>query len=92
MDPRTDRAALSRFCPVEQVGSDYPSTLLLHGDDDSDVPYEQSVMMAGALAATGVAHQFVTIAGGEHGFDARTDDPAVVAAFDAVLAFLARHV
>jgi dipeptidyl aminopeptidase/acylaminoacyl peptidase len=77
---------------VQHVDASYPPTLLLHGDEDTDVPYEQSVMMAHALAAAGVPHELVTIPGGEHGFDGRWSDPPVAAAFQKVLGFLARHV
>jgi acetyl esterase/lipase len=94
IDPRNedDLAALAPFCPVRQIAADYPPTLLLHGDADTDVPYEQSVMMARALDDVHVPHRLVTIPGGEHGFDTRQEDPTVVAAFDEALAFLARHV
>jgi dipeptidyl aminopeptidase/acylaminoacyl peptidase len=77
---------------VRHVGADCPPALLLHGDADTDVPYEQSVAMARALAAVNVPHKLVSIPGGEHGFDSRLADPTVTAAFAEVLAFLARHV
>lgn len=89
-DPATDPAFFVPYCPVEQVTADYPPTLLLHGDCDTDVPYEQSVLMATVLANQGVTHELITIPDGEHGFDA---DPAapVQAAFAQVLNFLAEH-
>lgn len=90
-DPDEDLAALLPYCPVQQMSGDYPPTLLLHGDNDTDVPYEQSVAMAGALANAGVAHELITIADGEHGFDWRVADPTVEVAFANVLAFLDRH-
>lgn len=90
-DPVAERAALLPYCPLAQVTADYPPTLLLHGDEDTDVPYEQSVMMAAALANAGVEHGLITIAGGEHVFDWREHDPVVDAAFERVLAFLNRH-
>jgi acetyl esterase/lipase len=90
-DPVTDRAVFVPFCPVEQVAADYPPTLLLHGDEDTDVPYEQSVAMAKALADMGVAHDLITIPGGEHVFDRRVGDAEIDAAFAAVLTFLERH-
>jgi dipeptidyl aminopeptidase/acylaminoacyl peptidase len=88
-DPHEQLDAVSPFCPVRHVTADFPPTLLLHGDEDTDVPYEQSVMMASALAAVGVPHRLLTIAGGEHGFDSRVGAPDVVAAFAEVLEFLA---
>jgi acetyl esterase/lipase len=89
--PITERATLLPFCPFAQATADYPPTLLLHGDRDTDVPYEQSVMMAAALAANGVKHDLVTIAGGEHVFDWRENDPVVDAVFERVLDFLDRY-
>jgi acetyl esterase/lipase len=90
-DPLAERAALLPYCPVAQIAADYPPTLLLHGDQDDDVPYEQSLAMAQALAQAGIEHTLLTIPGGEHGFDRRVNDPEVAAAFAQVLAFLHRH-
>jgi acetyl esterase/lipase len=92
LDPERDWEALCAYCPVGQVTADHPPTLLLHGDTDTDVPYEQSQLMARALATAGVHYELHTIAGREHGFDARAKDPLVAAAFERVLAFLAEHV
>jgi dipeptidyl aminopeptidase/acylaminoacyl peptidase len=90
-DPASDAEAFTPFCPVRHVTADYPPTMLLHGDRDTDVPYQQSVMMAEALAEDGVPHELVTIPGGEHGFDANEDAPARDV-FGRVTAFLRRHV
>ncbi len=68
-DPATEPAFFDLYCPLRNVDRDYPPTLLLHGDRDTDVPYEQSVLMAAALAKAKVEHELVTIAGGPHGFD-----------------------
>lgn len=90
-DPVTEHDALLPFCPLWQIAADYPPTLLLHGDEDTDVPYEQSVTMAAALADAAVEHELITIAGGEHVFDWRENDAVVEAAFERVLGFLGRH-
>ena len=91
LDPRDDYDALLPFCPVQHVAADHPPTLLLHGDEDTDVPYEQSVMMARAFADAGITHSLLTIPGGAHGFDAGMGDPIVAAAFADVLGFLNHH-
>jgi len=70
------------------VTKDYPPTLLLHGDNDTDVPYEQSVLMARELERRGVQHELVTLTGRGHGFDGPMWDPVVAQTFDRVLAFL----
>jgi acetyl esterase/lipase len=92
LDPARDRDELSRFCPVEHIAGDHPPTMLLHGDKDTDVPYEQSVLMAGALADANIPHRFVTIEGGEHVFDRHMTDPVTDAAFLDVEKFLAQYV
>ena len=90
-DPARDPGAFRPYCPVRLVTAAYPPTLLLHGDNDTDVPYEQSVLMASALEAAGVPHALITIAGGEHGFDHAMDRPDVADAFGRVRVFLRRH-
>jgi dipeptidyl aminopeptidase/acylaminoacyl peptidase len=92
-DPVKERKEFDRFCPVRNVTKDYPPTLLLHGDNDTDVPYQQSVDMAAELKRVGVEHELVTIKGGGHGFDGGKgmEDPRVVAAFERVDAFLKKY-
>jgi acetyl esterase/lipase len=90
-DPETETDAFAPWCPVRHVTADYPPTLLLHGDNDTDVPYAQSVQMTEALARAGVEHELITIAGGEHGFDREVEQPVVREAFERVMAFLSRH-
>lgn len=89
-DPDTEPREFDRFCPIRNVTPDYPPTMLLHGTEDTDVPYQLSVDMAGELARVGVAHEFITISGGGHGF-AGAEASQVAAAFDRVPAFLKQH-
>jgi dipeptidyl aminopeptidase/acylaminoacyl peptidase len=98
-DPHTEPRAFERFCPVRNVTRDYPPTLLLHGDRDTDVPFELSKQMAAALKEHDVLHRLITMKGLGHVFDVFPDSllegepiglkhPKVAEAFDAVLAFL----
>ena len=87
-DPWLTPEAFEPFCPLRNVARDYPPTLLLHGDRDTDVPYEQSVLMAAELARLGISHEFVTIPGGGHGFDREPEPLPGVWPFERVLAFL----
>jgi acetyl esterase/lipase len=89
-DPAAEPQWFREYCPVQRVTAEHPPTLLLHGDRDADVPHEQSVMMAAALAAAGVEHKLITIAGGQHGFDSERT-PAARDAFQRVLDFLGAH-
>ena len=91
VDPAAEPSFFTPYCPVQHVAPDYPPTLLLHGDVDTDVPYAQSVLMAAALSQHRVRHELVTMAGLGHGFDGQMDDAPVKEAFDRVLAFLDEH-
>ncbi len=57
----------SAASPITHVSSSSPPVLLLHGDSDDTVPFEQSVAMEGVLRRVNVAVKLVRIAGGEHG-------------------------
>jgi dipeptidyl aminopeptidase/acylaminoacyl peptidase len=67
LDPAKDKRKLDAFCPVRNVTPDYPPTLLVHGMEDMDVPYEQSAAMAKELARQRVRHELVTVRGAGHG-------------------------
>jgi len=66
-DPHKEVGKFQAYMPVKNVTGLYPPTLLIHGTEDTDVPYGQSVMMADQFKKFGVDHEFITIAGGEHG-------------------------
>jgi acetyl esterase/lipase len=91
-DPDLDAAAFKPWCPLQNVGVDYPPTMLLHADKDTDVPFVQSVEMARELKSHGIESQFIPIPGYGHGFDGQMEDPVVSKAFDQVIGFLDRHV
>lgn len=57
----------SAASPITHVSSSSPPVLLLHGDSDDTVPFEQSVAMEGALQRANVPVKLVRVAGGEHG-------------------------
>ena len=82
------------FEPLRNVTRDYPPTILLHGEADTDVPYEQSVMMRDALDSKGVPNVLVSRPDWGHGFDGRRGlgDEHVADAYAEVLAFLAEYV
>ena len=87
-DPDKEPRAFDPLCPVRNVTKDYPPTLLLHGDNDTDVPYEQSLLMAKELERHQVPHELITMPGRGHGFDGAMSDPVVARTFDRVVAFL----
>lgn len=84
-DPDSESEKFVPFMPVKNVDADYPPTVLIHGTDDTDVPHEQSLMMADQFARHGVEHLMLSIEGGEHGLqggDAQQIDRAHRQAFD----------
>ena len=93
LDPETRLGEFKPLCPYQNITSDYPLTLQLHGDLDDNVPYQQAVMMASRLDRNRVENELITIEGGPHGFYQRMlGDAQIDAAMDVVMAFLSRHI
>ena len=91
-DPDKEPKEFNPFCPVRNVTKDYPPTLLLHGDRDTDVPFEQSVLMSKELERHHVEHELMRMQNLGHGFDSKgMKDPKVAETFDHVVAFLQKH-
>jgi acetyl esterase/lipase len=89
-DHVTEKAKLDPYCPVRNVTKDYPPTILVHGTEDTDVPYELSANMAKEFERNKVPHEFVTVKGAGHGLSG--GDKALVAeAHDKALAFIRAH-
>lgn len=91
-DPDTEDDFFNSFCPIRNISKEYPPTLLLHGNADTDVPHQQSVMIANELSRVNGIQELITITDGEHGFDyAGIGEPKVANAFSRVLTFLKHH-
>jgi hypothetical protein len=65
---------LRRYSPTYHVTSQYPTTLLLHGTDDHDVPHAESAAFAAMLQLHEVDHEFISLEGFDHGL-VPGDDP-----------------
>jgi acetyl esterase/lipase len=89
-DPSTERAKLDPYCPVRNVSSDYPPTLLIHGTEDTDVPYELASAMAKELERHSVPHELITVPGAGHGL-AGGDRRLVENAHEKALQFIRAH-
>jgi acetyl esterase/lipase len=89
-DPDAESEKFSPFMPVNNVDADYPPTVLMHGTDDTDVPHEQSLMMADQFAKHGVEHLLLSIEGGEHGLQGG-DRARVDQAYREAFSFLIQH-
>ena len=66
-NPLTEPKWFDPFCPIRNVTAKYPPTLLIHGTEDTDVPYAESKNMAAKLAASSVTHELITVTGAGHG-------------------------
>ena len=92
-DPES-RELYARASPLAHVTRSAPSTLLLHGDSDDVVPFEQSVAMDEALRHHGVPARLVRVAGGEHGATFGSPDsphPQLPETFEKMVAWLDQH-
>jgi acetyl esterase/lipase len=90
-DPVKDQDELKRYCPVRNVTANYPPTLLIHGTEDTDVPYQLSADMAKELARHKVPHELITVKGAGHGLSG--GDPKLVAdAHARAIAFIRTHI
>ncbi len=67
-DPKTEDERFLPYRPVRNVTQNYPPTVFIHGEADTDVPFEQPQRMAAELARHGVEHRLIGIPGGEHGY------------------------
>ena len=59
--------------PVAHVHAGAPPILLQHGDADTWVPYEQSVLLAEALRAVGAPVELEIVPGADHFFGGSDD-------------------
>jgi acetyl esterase/lipase len=85
-DP-SDTKQIDPYCPVRNITPDYPPILMIHGTDDSDVPYSKSADMARELKRHGVKHELVTVQRAGHGLSGgRKED--IEAAHNKALEFI----
>ena len=90
-DPRSQAEEFLPYMPLRNVTPDYPPTLLVHGTEDTDVPYEQSALMAEEFRRHGVRHELMTFDDAEHGLGG-TRSQASARAYSAAVAFLQAEV
>jgi acetyl esterase/lipase len=86
-DPHTEAERFRPYMPVKNVTADYPPTVLIHGTDDTDVPYEQSTMMADEFKRHNVPYELISIPRAEHGL-AGGDPMLIDAAYLKAFAFV----
>jgi acetyl esterase/lipase len=89
MGSQPDQLAIAkRVSPLTYIHAGLPAIISIHGDEDSVVPYEQSVRLHKALTAAGVPNDLITIKGGGHG---QFNDAELEDAYTKLHAFLRAH-
>ena len=89
-----DEKVYASASPITHVSRSSPPVLLLHGDSDDTVPYQQSVAMETALRNLGVPVRLLTVVGGEHGPNFGTGGnphPQLAQALTETVSWLDRH-
>jgi dienelactone hydrolase len=84
----TDTAKLKLNSPRLHAAEFNVPLLMLHGDSDAQVPFEQSEDMHSALKRAGKAHRFVAVPDADHQFSAEKDRVTMLREIEA---FLAEH-
>ncbi|NJN43316.1 MAG: prolyl oligopeptidase family serine peptidase [Anaerolineae bacterium] len=59
-------ASMDQFCPIEGITEQTPPTLLIHGDQDTDVPCSESQAMARKLKQLNIHHELIILNGRGH--------------------------
>lgn len=65
-DRKKEKAKLDAISPVNSAAAFKAPVLLLHGNDDTVVPYSQSAKMEGALKSAGKSVRLVKLKGADH--------------------------
>jgi dipeptidyl aminopeptidase/acylaminoacyl peptidase len=76
--PRRDRDRLAAMSPTQLADRLTMPVFLAHGGEDEIVPFEQSELLAEALADAGVVHDFAIYDRADHSFSRRLDMRSVL--------------
>lgn len=88
-NPKTDLAQMTSVSPALQAQNFKVPVLLIHGNDDTNVPIDQSKRMDAALRKASKQVQFVTIEGEGHNFSKSTSNVTLLTEAEK---FLAAHI
>ena len=66
-DKSSDKKFAMSVSPISYVTKGSPPTLIVHGDADPTVPYQQSVDLHKKFVEAGVKTELITVKGGGHG-------------------------
>lgn len=76
LNPESLAKEVETYEPIKNVTREYPPTLLIHGTQDTDVPFDESLKMSEQFKRHGVPYILIPIDKGEHGFTG--GDPAQI--------------
>jgi len=68
---------LRAVSPTTLISKRMPPFLFIHGNDDEQVPYEQSPKMCDAMRKAGAKCEVVTVGGGRHGMMSWEKEPSM---------------
>jgi len=88
--PKNEAEKFHPFMPVKNVTPQYPPTLLIHGEADTDVPFEQSKLMEAEFKRHSVEHRLIAFPDAEHGLPG-VDKTKLDEAYEAAAEFLLKH-
>ena len=89
-DPSTEAEKYTPYLPLRNVTENFPPTVMVHGEVDTDVPFTQPQAMAAELARHDVPHLLIGIPNGEHGYRG-ADKADIEAARLKAAAFARKH-
>mgnify|MGYP003338181599 CR=1 FL=1 len=74
------RKVLGReISPINFISAQTPPTLIIHGDADTRVPYQQAVSFVKKMSDAGATAKLVTKPGLQHGWPGMTNDVKILA-------------
>jgi acetyl esterase/lipase len=85
-----DRKSLAVASPATHANPDTCPLLLIHGEEDRIVPYENALHFYDQLRGLAVPVRLITVSGGRHAFD-RINSRQREAVFEEILAFLRQY-
>jgi acetyl esterase/lipase len=86
--PETDAALLRDLSPIHRIDQLKAPLLVVHGDEDTNVPVEEAEQVVASLAERGIEHQYLLFEGEGHELLATENRVAFV---QATVAWAGRH-
>lgn len=85
-----DADKIEPYLPIKHITPEFPPTMLIHGTEDEEVPFEQSKLLADEMTRQRVDHRFIAVPGAGHTL-AGGDPKLVHEVYAELVPFLDRH-